>query len=88
MYWLKQKRGVQKGDDVWLPNMCNLEMLEAGGKKRRKAPMQSMAEQLEGNATHTHPQKEPLHKALIEKAVEEVFEREEEARRQKEREEQ
>ena len=48
--------------------MCKLEKLEAGGKTKRKAPMQSMAEQLEGSVVNKHS-KEPLHIELLEQAV-------------------
>ena len=44
--------------------------------------MKSMAEQLEGNAVIKHS-KEPLHRFLIEQAVDEVFDREEAAIEQK-----
>lgn len=78
-YWFLQRRTV-KGEDgvVWLPNVCKLERLAAGGKQRRKAAMQSMAEQLEGSTRVQHP-KEPLHRELIGKAVEEVKQRHEAA---------
>lgn len=50
-YWVEQRRLSQGEDVVWLPNMCKLEKLAAGGKQRRKVPMQTMAEQLEGSTT-------------------------------------
>ena len=63
---------------MWLPSMCKLEKLQAGGKQRRKAAMPTMAELLEGSTREQAP-KEPLHAYLIGKAVDEVFEREAEA---------
>ena len=38
------RRTEKKEEAVWLPSQCNLEKLEAGGKVKRKAEMESMAE--------------------------------------------
>ena len=32
VYWQNLRRSVKQEDVVWLPNMCKLEKLEAGGK--------------------------------------------------------
>ena len=44
VYWYQLRRGIKQDDAVWLPNMCKLEKLEAGGKVKRKQAMQTMAE--------------------------------------------